>query len=174
MVTMMAVHCSDIARADQWWPRQVQLFALGSTAPDGRCGDASCAGVLRATVYRGLPSELRGELALAIQVQKDADPLTGCRAMTGRGDLKEGQFAVRFDGKLCEPDIALRFSVSGNIQIFNNTSVCAAQDEKAAVGTLQMFGAIGTPGNGLNPIPYAGPGLTSIVGVIGQVPICDP
>lgn len=167
----LMVYTAGSALADQGRLRRVDLHGLGSIRPEGGvCTTTKCPGTLRANIYQGWPGELKGELVIPIEVERDADSFSSCQKVIGSGSLKEGQFAVRFNGKLCHPNPAITFSVSGDIQIFSNTQVCAAQDEKAAVGTLQMFGSTGAIG----VLPFGGPALTSIVGIAGSIPICDP
>lgn len=162
---------SRVSMADAQQDQRMLLIGRAVVAPDGTCTATGCPGRLRASIYRGTPAFLFGLLDVPIQVEAEADAFTLCRKVTGRGFLKEESFAVRFVGTLCTLDPGARFGLTGQLQIFANTLVCAAQNERAAVGTLEVFGSISSP---TMPIPVSNGSLASVVGVSGSMPICDP
>lgn len=165
LVTSASASMAEIAN------RRLYLIGNGAVASAQGCSVAQCSGRIHASV-KGTPQVFRGDLDLPIQVDPELDEFTQCRKVTGRGFLKDEQFAVRFVGELCQLDPAARFGLRGQIQIFANTQVCAAQRETVAVGTLEMFGAISAEPT--LPIPFSNTSVVSIVGIAGSIPICDP
>jgi hypothetical protein len=118
-----------------------------------------------------MPEDLQGELAIPITVSPQADPITLCSTLSGTGTVRGTEFVATLIGELCGV-LSVRYSINGSLlEVHRNTPVCANQNEVAAVGTLQMLGAVKSPGNGL---PYSTSGLVSFTRSAGQIVICGP
>ncbi len=153
-------------------PGRVMLRGIGGVSPrqDVPCDDTTCSGTLRANLYAGMPEDLQGMLVIPVTVSRHADPITSCAKLSGTGTLRGTEFVATLVGELCGV-LSVRYSINGSLQVHRNTPVCANQNEVAAVGSLQMFGAVKAPGNGL---PYSSSGLVSFIGTAGQIVICGP
>lgn len=148
------------------------LRGVGGISPrqDVSCDATTCSGTLRVHLYVGMPEDLQGELVIPVTVSRQADPITLCSKLSGSGTLRGTEFVATLVGELCGV-LSVRYSLNGSLEVHRNTPACANQNEVAAVGSLQMFGAVKALGNGL---PYSSSGLVSFTGTAGQIVICGP
>lgn len=153
-------------------PIRVMLRGIGGISPrqGESCDATTCPGTLRVNLYVGTPEELQGQLVIPFTAGKQPDPITQCLKVSGTGTLRDAEYVATFVGELCG-QLSIRYSLSGSLEVHTNTPTCANQNEVAAVGTLQMFGAVKSIGNG---IPYASSGLASFMGTAARMVICGP
>lgn len=152
----------------------VRAFARGQGAvsANGACTEATCPARLFVTIDSGTPATLRGEVDVPIDVQREPDPFTLCRKFKGQGTMRDGELAVQLVGDLCQYS-GIRFSISASMQVYANNAACACQDEFAAAGRLEMFGAVKTVGpQGVVPLTLGS--VASFVGSAGRPAICCP
>lgn len=120
----------------------------------------------------GTPDALHGQMDVPIEVQREYDPFTFCRKFKGQGVLRDGELAVRLVGDLCQ-ESGIHYSISASMQVYANNAACACQDEFAASGRLEMFGAVHTVGP-QGVVPSTLGSVASFVGSAGRPAICCP
>jgi hypothetical protein len=161
----MAINPSDVKTVRAYTRGQ------GGVVATGNCTATTCPGKLTASLLKGTPAALYGQLDVPIEVQREADPFTACHKLKGRGTLQDGAFVVQLVGDLCGGD-GIRFNISASMQIFANNAACGCQDEMAAAGRFEMFGPVKTLGN--DGIPNSLVSIVSFVGSAGRPTICCP